>query len=322
LEAFDLSPAEETLYLALIDVPCLTIEEITPLLDTTEEGVRAVVRRLETTGLIARLPGTPHRYCAIEPGIGFASLLAAQQERIHQAEEQASRAHAVASQLAERFRLRDARHPVDLVEVVVGPDAVRQRAYQLQDAAKHGIRGIDIPPYVTEPAPELARLADGMTSRWVYDRGALDIPGKLDEIGKLTAAGQCARVINDAPMKLMIADDKFALIALTSAASGTVSALVVGPSIFFDGLAQMFETLWQYAVPLSPAKPEPGTDVLSAEESRLLALLAIGMTDEAIARRVGLGLRTVQKRVRHLMQQLNAGTRFQAGVRAKARGWL
>lgn len=51
-------------------------------------------------------------------------------------------------------------------------------------------------------------------------------------------------------------------------------------------------------------------------------MMAVGLTDQAIAHRLGLGLRTVQKRVHHLLEQLNADTRFQAGVRAKARGWL
>lgn len=232
LEPFDLSPVEETLYLALIDTTSLAVDEIALLLDTTENGVRAVVAELESAGLIARLPGTPHRYCAIEPGIGFAALLTTQHERIRQAEERAERARAVTGQLAERFRLRGARHPVDLVEIVVGESAVRQRVYQLQSAAQRELRGIDIPPYLTEPAPELAKLADGVTSRWLYDRTALDVPGKLDEIGQMSAAGQQGRLIHNAPMKLLIFDDKFALIALTGEASGTVSALVVSRSIF------------------------------------------------------------------------------------------
>jgi DNA-binding CsgD family transcriptional regulator len=322
LEPFDLSPTEETLYLALLDTTSLTVEEMALLLDTTDKGVQGVVTMLEAAGLITRLPGTPYRYCAVEPGIGFALLLAAQHEQARAAEEKADRARAVAGQLAERYRLRDARHPVDLVEVVVGENAVRQRVYQIQAAARREIRGIDIPPYLTKPGPELARLAEGITSRWLYDRAALDVPGKLDEITMMAAAGLQGRLIHNAPMKMMITDDQFALIALTSQDSGTVSALVVGPSIFFDGLVRMFESLWSYAVPLRPGVQEPDADRLAPDDSQLLALLGMGLTDQAIAHRRGVSLRTVQKRVGRLMEQLNAGTRFEAGVRAKARGWL
>ncbi|MEU4394339.1 helix-turn-helix domain-containing protein [Kribbella sp. NPDC023855] len=322
LEPFDLSSAEETLYLALLDTSSLTVDEIAGLLDITSTGVQKATATLEAAGLISRLPGTPYRYCAVDPGIGFAALLAAQHEQARAAEENVGRARAVADQLAERYRLRGARHPVDLVEVVVGEDAVRQRVYQIQDAAQREVRGIDIPPYLTKPASELTSLAAGITTRWLYDRSALDVPGKLDEIAAMAAAGEQGRLIHNAPMKMMISDDQFALIALTSQDTGTVSALVVGPSIFFDGLVRMFESLWSYAVPLRPTDPKPGADLPTPEDSQLLAMLATGLTDQAIAHRRGVSLRTVQKRVGRLMEQLNAGTRFEAGVRAKARGWL
>ncbi|MFF5212658.1 hypothetical protein [Streptosporangium sp. NPDC000396] len=50
--------------------------------------------------------------------------------------------------------------------------------------------------------------------------------------------------------------------------------------------------------------------------------MASGATDEAIARRLGLGRRTVVRRVSALQRTLGATTRFQAGVQAARRGWL
>ena len=41
-----------------------------------------------------------------------------------------------------------------------------------------------------------------------------------------------------------------------------------------------------------------------------------GLTDEAIARQLGLSHRTVQRRVAAFMADLGAHTRFQAGVKA------
>jgi DNA-binding NarL/FixJ family response regulator len=61
----------------------------------------------------------------------------------------------------------------------------------------------------------------------------------------------------------------------------------------------------------------PGDD-----ESALLGLLAAGLTDGAIARHLGTHPRTVQRRVRDLLDRLGAGTRFQAGIQAARRGWL
>ena len=51
-------------------------------------------------------------------------------------------------------------------------------------------------------------------------------------------------------------------------------------------------------------------------------ILAAGTTDEAVARRLGLSRRTVQRQMQQLMRRLGADSRFQAGLQAKARGWL
>jgi DNA-binding NarL/FixJ family response regulator len=59
-----------------------------------------------------------------------------------------------------------------------------------------------------------------------------------------------------------------------------------------------------------------------AETVALLTLLAAGQTDDGIARALGWSPRTTQRRVRRLMADLNATTRFQAGMAAKERGWL
>jgi hypothetical protein len=55
---------------------------------------------------------------------------------------------------------------------------------------------------------------------------------------------------------------------------------------------------------------------------RLHADIASGLTDEGIARSLGWSTRTTQRRIRALMHDLDATTRFQMGMSAQARGWL
>jgi DNA-binding CsgD family transcriptional regulator len=323
LEPFELDPLGETLYLAIMDAPSRTLSELAALADTTPGRITRILTRLEATGLITRMPGAPRRYCAIEPSIGLAALVADQDQRVRRAEEQAQRARASAHQLAERFRLRGARYPLDLIEVVVGAQAVRQRSFQLERAVRTELRGIDMPPYAgptNEPGLEI--LGNGVRIRCLYDRVVLDLPGKLAEIASFRDAGEEGRIIAGAPFKLLLADNQLAMILLTEEASGIASALVVGPSALLDGLSRMFETLWRFATPMQPTDPEPGADLPSPAESQLLALLAAGMTDKIVARRLGISIRTAQKRVQLLMERLGVDTRFQAGLQAKARGWL
>lgn len=54
----------------------------------------------------------------------------------------------------------------------------------------------------------------------------------------------------------------------------------------------------------------------------LAQLLAQGLTDEAIARRLGISDRSVRRRVAEIVDILGARSRFQAGVNAAEAGWL
>jgi DNA-binding NarL/FixJ family response regulator len=55
---------------------------------------------------------------------------------------------------------------------------------------------------------------------------------------------------------------------------------------------------------------------------KVLRLLADGLTDDAIARQVGVSVRTVRNDMAAAMLSLDARSRFQAGVRAAQLGLL
>jgi DNA-binding NarL/FixJ family response regulator len=58
------------------------------------------------------------------------------------------------------------------------------------------------------------------------------------------------------------------------------------------------------------------------EQRELLRLLATGLPDTAIARRMRVAPRTLARRISLLYQELQADNRFQAGAAAQRRGWL
>lgn len=62
------------------------------------------------------------------------------------------------------------------------------------------------------------------------------------------------------------------------------------------------------------------TDGLTDEEREILTLMTTGLPDTTIARRLGISPRTLDRRVRTLLDRFNAVTRFQAGVQAARRG--
>ena len=54
----------------------------------------------------------------------------------------------------------------------------------------------------------------------------------------------------------------------------------------------------------------------------MLEILQLGVTDDVAAKRLGVSVRTVRRRVAAVMELLGASSRFEAGVRAAQAGWL
>jgi DNA-binding NarL/FixJ family response regulator len=83
----------------------------------------------------------------------------------------------------------------------------------------------------------------------------------------------------------------------------------------------LFEQVWENATPLGVAQPHVRQN-LTRQDAALLRLLSQGDTDEVVARKLGVSVRTVRRMASELMAELGARSRFQAGVRASERGWL
>lgn len=82
-----------------------------------------------------------------------------------------------------------------------------------------------------------------------------------------------------------------------------------------DGVHSMFGAIWDTAADLETYL-RADVPHLDTEARSILAELSSGRTDESAARRLGVSLRTYRRRVAALMTDLEADSRFQAGVRA------
>ncbi|MGW2598750.1 helix-turn-helix transcriptional regulator [Streptomyces klenkii] len=224
-----------------------------------------------------------------------------------------------------RFARKDAGH-YGALEVVEDAARVLAISRQLQQAARHQLRVIDMPPYsgtaghyLEQEVLQRERMAAGVVYRTIYHGTAFDDPVAGPNMARMIAAGEQARTLDDPPLKLAIGDDELAVVTLAADARPGVVSLLIRPSSLFRALSNVFESLWRLAVPVSA----DGTGTQIDERDRqILTLMASGATDDAIARRLGLGRRTVVRRVSALLARLGATTRFQAGVQAARRGWL
>lgn len=321
LAAVGLARTDQAVYESLMDGPA-TVADLEEAAGLTGSEAAEALGRLEEVGLVGRLAGLPVRYAAAAPEVALEALLLQQEERLHRARLRVQRL------AAQHRQASSGQDPATLVEVVTGRLAVLQRFEHVQRGARREIRAIDKPPYATPSGNrnpiEQEMLGRGIRYRVIYDPGGLsgyhDLRADLE---KSMALGEQARVLPEAPTKLILADESIGLIPLQAAPSTIESIVVVHPSALLRALGALFESLWARALPL-PLRPDELVhgDQPSQDEMRLLALLTTGVPDVVIARQLGLSYRTYQRRLRELMTRLGAETRFQAGVRAVLLGWI
>lgn len=312
LEAVGLTGIEERLYRALLDGRGGRVAELARALDLPQARVREGLAELERKGLVSRTPGRSARFTPAPPDLALESLVL---RRV--ADLEGVRREAAA--LAERHRTTSATAGVSpFVELVTGYEATLRWAYQVQRAATREVRLIDVPPHVLPPvspnATELELLSRGVAYRVLYHETSFDVPGKLDAARACIAAGEEARVYSGPPLKLIIADEVLAF-AYDTRVEPIADSLIVHPSFLLEQLVALFDLLWASAVslPHGDAGTEEPWDDLDRE---ILALLAAGAKDDRIARQLGIGLRTVRRRVGRITTLLGARTRFQAGALA------
>lgn len=156
-------------------------------------------------------------------------------------------------------------------------------------------------------------LLRGRPQRTIYGLNLLDEPGWLEAARSRGAAGEQQRYIDEIPLEFAIYGRGGVLIAERQIHQQ--GFLLVRPPILIDAFTALFESLWRTS---EPVRDEPA----APQDARILELLALGFKDEAIARHLGIGLRTVRRRLANLMAEHGADNRFQLGLAVARHGLL
>lgn len=314
--AVGVSAFEELVYRAILQQPDAGAGGWALLTGTTPAELREACNRLLSLGLL-QPPDSMGGLRAVDPRVAIRALI---RRRETESELLASTAEEMATAY-EAGLLRE--EPSRLIEVASGEGAIAARLEEMYARAEHEVCLFDTPPYLAPPAPQVDLQADllkrGIVSRGIYAASALEDPNTLSRAWNMVELGEQARVLPSVPLKLLVVDGRRALLPLTSSEAGGYCAVVVWHSAVTEALQKLFELAWQQATPLGrPA----GNGELSEDEQALTRLLAAGLKDEAVARHLGISLRTLRRRVSDLQERLGAASRFQLGLRAAQRGWL
>ncbi|WP_406510672.1 helix-turn-helix domain-containing protein [Streptomyces sp. NBC_00212] len=323
LGAIGLDETQESAYRALVAVGAAEVSDLAHRLALPENETERALRRLERQGLAAQSSARTGRWVAAPPGVALGALLTQQRHELDQAE-------LAAALLAAEYRVEAAEPAVhDLVEVVTGASAVAHRFHQLQLGAAEEVCALVTgkPVAVTGMDNESEERASirGVAYRVVIEREVLSLPAGIVELSAALGRDEQVRTVDRVPTKLVVADRSLAMVPLTGRGAEP-AALVVHASGLLESLMGLFEAVWKDALPLrlggggrGIVEEARGPDATDLE---ILSLLLAGMTDASAAKQLELGLRTVQRRVKGLMELTGVTTRLQLGWHAYERGWV
>jgi DNA-binding CsgD family transcriptional regulator len=297
-EALGLSADADRAYPLLVATRGVADTELARQLGITAERARAACEELAARALI-RLGRDDHWY-PLPPHAGLLPLLS-------HAQEQLLRGRELLDRLAVEYqRVHEGHRAEDVVQIVEGADAVRRRVDETCGAAREEL-------LLFARSPGFHSAAAGIRRRVVVERVALETGGWSGG-----HPGADVRLVERLPVRMCVADRRVALVPL--AADGLLPdsvLLVVAASGLLDALILLFEDVWTGGVPLGPAD---GTR--DALQERILAMLVLGSTDAAMARSLGVAVRTVQRRIAAMQRAAGVDNRIQLVWHVARHGWL
>ncbi|MBG6066673.1 helix-turn-helix transcriptional regulator [Micromonospora ureilytica] len=259
----------------------------------------------------------------VRPAVGLSGLLARAEAEMRRRREALDQAAAtVAAIVAEH----DASVDRDTITRLEGVDAVRERLAELAAEVRGECLSLN-PNAAQTPAAKAASRqlnqglrARGVAIRCVYQDSFRNQPSIVSYARWLTEVGGQARTIPSVPVMMVIFDRHTALLPLDPNDSSKGALDIRTPGVVATACA-LFDHLWLTGTPFGQPAEEGEVD-LDPVQRELLELLSAGHTDEMAARKLGISLTTVRRIMATIMERLGARSRFQAGVRARERGWL
>jgi DNA-binding CsgD family transcriptional regulator len=328
LRATGLNASDEALYRVLIRAVETDLQHLADLADRSLQETESAVLRLRDQGLATIYEEAPLRVAAAPPDVAFAPLLLRGRQAL-------TEATLAVTELAEEHRANARRRDAgQLVEVVHGAAGIRQALRTVQLSTREEMLWFCKAGHVAMASgdndEEYLGLARGVRYRVIYEQAMLDDPTMLVNVARGVRAGEQARAAPKLPVRLAIADRTIALCPLIThrEGSGEPTAALVRDSNLLTALIALFDVHWSDASPLHVAglgdqvRVTSPDSPLGPEELELLSLLVAGVTDKAIATRLGVSLRTVQRRISELMALASTETRMQLAWQVAQRGWL
>ncbi|MEV0199985.1 hypothetical protein [Nonomuraea sp. NPDC050691] len=282
--------------------------------------VRAAVEHLVESRLLRVDDSAGLRFVPVDPELAAASLVSSVEREIYQRRELIDQIRERIGTFQPDYVAAEASTAPRAVDYLVGSMEVRGFLKTASDACRDEVLVLQAGGGVTGDLSEtfLALLSRGVVVRIICQhRNRGDVSTRM-RMKRLTDAGAVVYTLSHIPRSAVVFDRS--LVVMFGAGGEEANVARVRDHGIAQFFLDLFNHLWEMATPLEGI--EFGyADVADDLQQSIAALMAKGYTDEVVARKLGMSVRSCRRHIATLMRELDATSRFQAGV-AAARSFL
>lgn len=292
---------------------------------SADEAARAI-SQLRELGLLRRLSIAHPHLVAINPQTAAAERVGPREHALRAEQSRlALQRAAIEAFMPVHLEAAMGMDPAEGIEVVDDPELLHKMIGEMTEVCQ--TEACLIQPFGIRTQEEVDRglpkhlemLGRGVRQRTLCQHSARYSATTKQGVAALCAAGAEVRTLDVLPPRVIVFDRTQAVLP---GLDDTKLGVIVRNAATARYLAAVFDIFWMTAAPFlgvceGVQDREASREISRDIDSAIIRLLATGAKDEVIARRLGVSLRTCRRRIAHLMDDLGADSRFQAGYLAR-----
>lgn len=306
--------------------PGWTQAEASDALGYTTRAIDQAIGELRSRCLLFAEGTDPDLYTAVSPDVALAELVDPDERAMLELRARIGAKRRELASLVPTFSEARRQLAADAsVEVLEDPEQVQRVLIEYGRSASDRVliarpgHGSNADFQEESVQKDLDLLRGGVRRQTLYHASTRDHVPTRKAVEMISTAGGEFRTLPYVPLRTLIFDDKVAVVARQLHNYDRAGLVIRDPNLI--GLfAMLFEFAWSLADPF--LEEDPGKAGLNSTQRSVLAGLAAGHSDEVIARRVGISVRTCRRHIAWMLEELKAESRFQAGVKAHKAGWI
>lgn len=324
----DFAGIDVALYRTLLTRDSAQLADVAKALGDAPEALEAARDRLVEMGLVR--VGEFGALNAVSPMLAEASVLGAEDLELGTRRLALEQKRNTIRRLVPAWNSTlHAAAPATAVEVVSDPAQIGNVLMHYANQCREQLRSVApgrLPKSSIDSRTRVANLYSlrrGIQTRAIYQHTALRDRHTHSYLTEFADQGARIRLASSLPGRSLVIDSEIALLPIPTETPGRLGLAVVREPNVVAWIIATFEQLWAEAQPFEEIVNRQSDDTeIDQTRAAILRLMAEGEKDEAISRRLAISVRTCRRHIAEYMAQVNASSRFQAGVIAARAGHL